>query len=103
MPEVTPESSTTTSATSRADHVGHPTSRPPGLPQAVLGRAATAPPDSAPGPAAIVLAAGKGTRMRSGRHKALHRLAGKSMIWHVLTALLHAGFRPPRISVVVGE
>ena len=53
--------------------------------------------------AAIVLAAGKGTRMKSARHKVLHRLAGKSMIWHVLTALRDAGFSPERTAVVLGD
>src|SRR5688500_18479684 len=53
--------------------------------------------------AAIVLAAGKGTRMKSARHKVLHRLAGKSMVWHVLTALAEAGFAPERTAIVLGE
>src|SRR5688572_24203739 len=53
--------------------------------------------------AAIVLAAGKGTRMKSARHKVLHRLAGKSMVWHVLTALRDAGFAPERTVIVLGE
>ena len=53
--------------------------------------------------AAIVLAAGKGTRMKSARHKVLHRLAGKSMVWHVLTARREAGFAPERTTIVLGE
>ena len=53
--------------------------------------------------AAIVLAAGKGTRMKSARHKVLHQLAGKSMVWHVLTALADAGFAPERTTIVLGE
>src|SRR5687768_783768 len=53
--------------------------------------------------AAIVLAAGKGTRMKSARHKVLHRLAGKSMVWHVLTALAGAGLAPERTTIVLGE
>ena len=36
---------------------------------------------------AIVLAAGKGTRMRSDLPKVLHRIAGRSMLGHVLAAL----------------
>ncbi|MGH7727945.1 MAG: bifunctional UDP-N-acetylglucosamine diphosphorylase/glucosamine-1-phosphate N-acetyltransferase GlmU [Vulcanimicrobiaceae bacterium] len=36
---------------------------------------------------AIVLAAGKGTRMRSGRPKVLHTLCGRPMLWWVLRAL----------------
>jgi bifunctional UDP-N-acetylglucosamine pyrophosphorylase/glucosamine-1-phosphate N-acetyltransferase len=37
--------------------------------------------------AAIILAAGKGTRMRSALPKVLHRVAGQPMIAHVLAAL----------------
>ncbi len=40
---------------------------------------------------AIVLAAGKGTRMQSARPKVLHQLCGKSMLWYVLRALRDAG------------
>ena len=36
---------------------------------------------------AIVLAAGGGTRMRSDRPKPLHRLCGRPMVLHVITAL----------------
>ncbi|MBV9439068.1 MAG: bifunctional UDP-N-acetylglucosamine diphosphorylase/glucosamine-1-phosphate N-acetyltransferase GlmU [Candidatus Eremiobacteraeota bacterium] len=36
---------------------------------------------------AIVLAAGKGTRMRSARHKVLFDLCGRPMLWWVLEAL----------------
>jgi bifunctional UDP-N-acetylglucosamine pyrophosphorylase/glucosamine-1-phosphate N-acetyltransferase len=42
---------------------------------------------------AIVLAAGRGTRMKSERPKVLHRIAGREMIWHVLRALCDAGVR----------
>jgi bifunctional UDP-N-acetylglucosamine pyrophosphorylase/glucosamine-1-phosphate N-acetyltransferase len=41
--------------------------------------------------AAIVLAAGQGTRMRSRVPKVLHRLAGRSMLEHVLASLAAAG------------
>jgi bifunctional UDP-N-acetylglucosamine pyrophosphorylase/glucosamine-1-phosphate N-acetyltransferase len=41
--------------------------------------------------------------MRSGRHKVLHHVAGRSMLWHVLTALLQAGIAPDRVAIVVGE
>ncbi|MDP3043989.1 MAG: NTP transferase domain-containing protein, partial [Bacillota bacterium] len=34
--------------------------------------------------AAVVLAAGKGTRMKSRRPKVLHRVAGKPMVAHVI-------------------
>src|ERR1700681_2022674 len=40
---------------------------------------------------AIVLAAGKGTRMKSARPKVLHELCGRPMLWWVLTALRAAG------------
>ena len=46
-------------------------------------------------PAAIVLAAGQGTRMRSRIPKVLHPLAGRPMIDHVLEALLEAGVSMP--------
>ncbi|HAZ80677.1 MAG TPA: UDP-N-acetylglucosamine diphosphorylase/glucosamine-1-phosphate N-acetyltransferase [Porticoccaceae bacterium] len=35
----------------------------------------------------VILAAGKGTRMRSAKPKVLHRLAGRSMLQHVVTAV----------------
>ncbi|GEP07038.1 bifunctional UDP-N-acetylglucosamine diphosphorylase/glucosamine-1-phosphate N-acetyltransferase GlmU [Methylobacterium oxalidis] len=47
---------------------------------------------------AIVLAAGKGTRMRSDLPKVLHRIAGRSMLAHVLAAAQEAG--ATRIAVV---
>ena len=40
---------------------------------------------------AVVMAAGKGTRMRSGRPKMLHELCGRTMLWYVLRALRDAG------------
>ena len=48
---------------------------------------------------AIVLAAGKGTRMRSDLPKVLHRVAGRTMLGHVLAAAREAG--AGRIAVVV--
>lgn len=36
---------------------------------------------------AIILAAGKGTRMKSKLHKVLHQVCGKTMVEHVLTQL----------------
>jgi bifunctional UDP-N-acetylglucosamine pyrophosphorylase/glucosamine-1-phosphate N-acetyltransferase len=50
--------------------------------------------------AAVVLAAGKGTRLRSDTPKVLHPIAGRSMLGHVLDSLAPA--RPARIVVVVG-
>ncbi|VUD73571.1 bifunctional UDP-N-acetylglucosamine diphosphorylase/glucosamine-1-phosphate N-acetyltransferase GlmU [Methylobacterium symbioticum] len=47
----------------------------------------------------VVLAAGKGTRMRSALPKVLHRLAGRSMLGHVLAAAQEAG--ADHIAVVV--
>jgi bifunctional UDP-N-acetylglucosamine pyrophosphorylase/glucosamine-1-phosphate N-acetyltransferase len=52
-------------------------------------------------PAAIVLAAGQGTRMRSRIPKVLHPLAGRPMIDHVLAALAAAGVSRP--VVVIGH
>ncbi|NNM93161.1 MAG: bifunctional UDP-N-acetylglucosamine diphosphorylase/glucosamine-1-phosphate N-acetyltransferase GlmU [Candidatus Eremiobacteraeota bacterium] len=40
---------------------------------------------------AILLAAGKGTRMKSARPKVLHELCGRSMLWYALAALRDAG------------
>src|SRR5579883_2261837 len=40
---------------------------------------------------AIVLAAGEGTRMKSARPKALHEIAGRAMVGHVLKAAAEAG------------
>lgn len=45
--------------------------------------------------AAVVLAAGQGTRMRSRIPKVLHSLAGRPMIEHVLDALAAAGVERP--------
>src|SRR5262249_16231647 len=49
--------------------------------------------------AALVLAAGKGTRMRSDLPKVMHRLANRPMIQHVLAAV--GALRPARTVVVV--
>ena len=50
----------------------------------------------------VVLAAGKGTRMRSELPKALHRLAGMPMLGHVLDALEAAGLEKPLCVVGYG-
>jgi len=49
---------------------------------------------------AIVLAAGQGTRMRSALPKVLHKVAGRSMLGHVLEAVAAAGV--DAAAVVVG-
>ncbi len=54
---------------------------------------------SAPPIAALILAAGQGTRMRSRLPKVLHRVANRPMIQHVLAAL--APLAPARTIVVV--
>ncbi|KPL66983.1 bifunctional N-acetylglucosamine-1-phosphate uridyltransferase/glucosamine-1-phosphate acetyltransferase [Erythrobacter sp. SG61-1L] len=51
--------------------------------------------------AAIVLAAGKGTRMKSDIHKVLHPVAGRPMIEHLLASL--AELAPERTVVIVGD
>jgi bifunctional UDP-N-acetylglucosamine pyrophosphorylase/glucosamine-1-phosphate N-acetyltransferase len=51
---------------------------------------------------AIVLAAGKGTRMKSARSKMLHLVCGRPMLWHVLRALAEAGVRDVTV-VTSGE
>ena len=50
--------------------------------------------------AAIILAAGKGTRMKSDVHKVLHPIAGRAMLDHLMGVL--EGLGPARKIVVVG-
>ena len=49
----------------------------------------------------VILAAGKGTRMKSARPKVLHRVAGQPMIEHVLACA--AAIHPRSTTVVIGH
>jgi bifunctional UDP-N-acetylglucosamine pyrophosphorylase/glucosamine-1-phosphate N-acetyltransferase len=51
--------------------------------------------------AAIILAAGKGTRMKSDLHKVLHPIAGRPMLLHLLDSF--AALPPAATVVVVGD
>ena len=50
--------------------------------------------------AAIILAAGKGTRMKSALHKVLHPIAGRPMLKHLMASVQALG--PTKQVVVVG-
>ena len=50
--------------------------------------------------AAIVLAAGQGTRMKSSKHKVLHPVGGKPMVQHLLDSL--QALSPSRTIMVIG-
>jgi bifunctional UDP-N-acetylglucosamine pyrophosphorylase / glucosamine-1-phosphate N-acetyltransferase len=51
--------------------------------------------------AAIILAAGKGTRMKSDTHKVLHKIAGRPMLMHLMDAV--DALKPAKKVVVVGS
>ncbi|MBL0916227.1 MAG: bifunctional UDP-N-acetylglucosamine diphosphorylase/glucosamine-1-phosphate N-acetyltransferase GlmU [Sphingopyxis sp.] len=51
--------------------------------------------------AAIILAAGKGTRMKSDLHKVLHPIAGRAMLLHLMAAV--DALAPAKKVVVVGD
>ena len=51
--------------------------------------------------AAIILAAGKGTRMKSDTHKVLHPIAGRPMLMHLMDAV--DALNPAAKVVVVGD
>ncbi|HEX2909736.1 MAG TPA: bifunctional UDP-N-acetylglucosamine diphosphorylase/glucosamine-1-phosphate N-acetyltransferase GlmU [Chloroflexia bacterium] len=55
------------------------------------------------GLSAVILAGGKGTRMKSRLPKVLHPVLGEPMIFHSLRAVEHAGIPPERTIVVVGH
>jgi bifunctional UDP-N-acetylglucosamine pyrophosphorylase/glucosamine-1-phosphate N-acetyltransferase len=50
--------------------------------------------------AALILAAGKGTRMKSDLHKVLHAIAGRPMLGHLVDAV--AALDPAHVAIVVG-
>ncbi|WP_448582075.1 bifunctional UDP-N-acetylglucosamine diphosphorylase/glucosamine-1-phosphate N-acetyltransferase GlmU [Thermaurantiacus sp.] len=52
-------------------------------------------------PAVIILAAGKGTRMRSDTHKVLHPIGGRPMLLHLFDTV--ATLSPAQVVVVVGD
>ena len=61
---------------------------------------------------AIILAAGKGTRMRSKLYKVLHQVCGKTMVEHVVDQLEKAdieniitivGFGADKVKEVIGD
>src|SRR4051812_45472778 len=49
----------------------------------------------------VIMAAGKGTRMKSRRPKVLHRLGGRALVDHVVASA--AGLAPRRIVVITGH
>jgi len=51
--------------------------------------------------AALILAAGQGTRMKSALHKVMHPLGGRPMLGHLLDSI--ATLSPARIAVVLGS
>lgn len=55
----------------------------------------------APVAAAIILAAGEGTRMKSATPKVLHEICGRSMLGHLVTAV--RGAAPAQVAVVTGS
>jgi bifunctional UDP-N-acetylglucosamine pyrophosphorylase / glucosamine-1-phosphate N-acetyltransferase len=56
---------------------------------------------SKPSVAAIILAAGKGTRMKSSLHKVLHPIAGRPMLLHLMASV--DALSPAKKVVVVGS
>ena len=55
----------------------------------------------APVAAAIILAAGQGTRMKSSTPKVLHEICGRSMLGHLVAAV--RGASPAQVAVVTGS
>src|SRR5262244_1068503 len=58
-------------------------------------------PMAAPEIAVVILAAGKGTRMRSELAKVLHRAGGRPLLEHVIRAC--RALKPAQLLVVVGH
>lgn len=52
---------------------------------------------------AVVLAAGRSTRMKSNRSKVLHEILGRTILEYLLATLADCGLKPDQIIVVVGE
>ncbi|MFN8930414.1 MAG: NTP transferase domain-containing protein, partial [Alphaproteobacteria bacterium] len=52
--------------------------------------------------AAIILAAGRGTRMKSELPKVMHQVAGRAMVGHVMYTALEAGLSPLTLVVAPG-
>ena len=50
---------------------------------------------------AIILAAGKGTRMKSKLYKVLHPVSGKPMVEHIINRV--SGTNPDQIITIVGH
>ncbi|MDR1314209.1 MAG: NTP transferase domain-containing protein [Deltaproteobacteria bacterium] len=59
------------------------------------------PPPASDPPAAVVLAAGMGKRMKSGTPKVLHKVMGRALLAYVLNAVQY--LRPGKVLVVVGH
>lgn len=70
------------------------------MPDRPAGRSPADVPTARPA-AAIVLAAGQGTRMRSGLPKVLHAMGGRSLLAHAVHAV--AALEPEHLVVVVGH
>ena len=52
---------------------------------------------------AVIMAAGKGTRMKSKLPKVMHLLAGKTLIEHVIGAVNQVGIKRPLVIVGHGR
>ena len=50
---------------------------------------------------AIILAAGKGTRMKSKKYKVLHEVAGKPMVEHVLNNVKQSVLKLPNLNMAL--